>query len=64
MFEHMSEDMDINCGPVVDGETTIPEMGEEIFSVILDIASGRQSKSEALGFGSDEFVPWHIGAVM
>ena len=64
MFEHMSEDMDINCGPVVDGEATIAEMGEQIFNVILDIASGRQSKSEALGFGSDEFVPWQIGAVM
>ena len=64
MFEHMSEDMDINCGPVVDGETTIPEMGEQIFDVILDIASGRQSKSESLGFGGDEFVPWQIGAVM
>ena len=56
--------MDINCGPVVDGEATIAEMGEQIFNVILDIASGRQSKSEALGFGSDEFVPWQIGAVM
>ena len=64
MFKHMSEDMDINCGPVVDGEATISEMGAEIFNVILDIASGRQSKSEALGFGSDEFVPWQIGAVM
>ena len=64
MFEHMSEDMDINCGPVVDGVTTIPEMGEQIFDVILDIASGRQSKSESLGFGGDEFVPWQIGAVM
>ena len=64
MFEHMSEDMDINCGPVVDGVSTVPEMGEEIFNEILDIASGRPSKSEALGFGSDEFVPWQIGAVM
>ena len=64
MYKHMSEDMDINCGLVVDGEKNVPEMGQEIFDVILKIASGEQSKSEALGFGGDEFVPWQIGAIM
>ena len=64
IYEHMSEDMDINCGLVVDGEATVQEMGQKIFDVILSIASGEQSKSEALGFGGDEFVPWQIGAVM
>ena len=64
IYEHMSEDMDINCGLVVDGEATVQEMGQKIFDVILRIASGEQSKSEALGFGGDEFVPWQIGAVM
>ena len=38
--------------------------GEEILDYLLDIASGRQSKSEALGYGGAEFVPWLIGAVM
>ena len=64
IYEHMSEDMDIDCGLVVDGEATVQEMGQKIFDVILSIASGEQSKSEALGFGGDEFVPWQIGAVM
>lgn len=64
MYEHMSEDMDINCGLVIDGEASVQEMGENIFDVILKIASGEQSKSESLGFGGDEFVPWQIGAVM
>ena len=64
MYEHMSEDMDINCGLVVDGEASVQEMGQKIFDVILKIASGKQSKSESLGFGGDEFVPWQIGAVM
>ena len=64
MYKHMSEDMDINCGLVVDGEKNVPEMGQEIFDVILKIASGKQSRSEALGVGGDEFVPWQIGAVM
>ena len=64
MYQRMSEDMDINCGPVVDGELTIEEMGQQVFAKILATASGEPTKSEALGFGDDEFVPWIIGATM
>ncbi len=64
MYARMDEDMDINCGQVMDGSVTIPEMGERIFERVLEVASGSQTKSEALGFGDDEFIPWQIGAVM
>ena len=64
MYNRLVEDMDINCGLVVDGETDIAGMGERIFELILKTASGQASKSEALGFGDEEFVPWQIGAVM
>ena len=64
MYQHMKGDMDINCGRVIDGKATIREMGEEIFRAILEVASGKRVKSEVLGFGDNEFVPWHIGAVM
>jgi altronate hydrolase len=64
MFQRMDEDMDINCGVVVDDGVSIPEMGERILTRILEVASGSPTKSEALGFGDDEFVPWQIGAVM
>ena len=64
MYETMVEDMDINCGDIVDGTATIEEKGREIFDLILDVASGKQSKSEALGLGDNEFVPWQVGAVM
>ena len=64
VYTAMTEDMDINCGVVVDGEASVPEMGQRIFDTILKTASGAQTKSEALGFGEDEFAPWHIGAVM
>lgn len=64
MYRRMDEDMDINCGQVMDGDATIAEMGEQIFNRILEVASGSQTKSEALGFGDDEFIPWQIGAVM
>ena len=64
MYRHMLDDMDINCGLIIDGKVSIQEMGQKIFQFILDVASGRQVKSELLGFGDNEFVPWHIGAVM
>ncbi len=64
MYERMAGDMDVNCGLVIDGEASVEEMGERIFSMILDIASGDKTKSELLGFGDEEFVPWQIGAVM
>ncbi|MCA0920857.1 UxaA family hydrolase [Pseudooceanicola nanhaiensis] len=61
MFTKMVEDMDINCGEIVDGTKTLDEMGEDIFQHILRIASGEKSKSEALGVGEEEFAPWPIG---
>jgi len=64
MFKRMEEDMDINCGDIVDRGAGIQEKGEEIFRLVLEVASGRKSKSEALGFGDNEFVPWQIGATM
>jgi altronate hydrolase len=64
LYASMEEDMDINCGDIVDGDATIESKGEEIFRRILDIASGERSKSELLGLGDNEFVPWQIGATM
>lgn len=64
MFNHMQGDMDINAGRVVKGEVTIQEMGRSIYEMIIDTASGRQTKSEMQGIGDFEFVPWHIGAVL
>jgi altronate hydrolase len=64
LFRRMEDDMDIDCGPIADGEATVAEMGERIFKLVLDTASGAQTKSEILGFGEDEFTPWVLGAVM
>jgi altronate hydrolase len=63
MYKRMVEDMDINCGDVLDG-VTIEEKGREIFERILAVASGERSKSESLGYGEAEFAPWQIGATM
>ena len=64
MYNAMSEDMDINAGQIADGDATIEQVGEEIFDYMLDVASGKKSKSEELGFGDNEFIPWQVGAVM
>ncbi|MGA8403133.1 MAG: altronate dehydratase family protein [Stellaceae bacterium] len=64
LFRRMEDDMDIDCGPIADGEASVAEMGERIFKLVLDTASGKQTKSEILGFGEDEFTPWVLGAVM
>jgi altronate hydrolase len=64
LYERMTEDMDINCGDIVDGTVTVEQKGREIFEMILRVASGTPSKSEALGIGQEEFVPWYLGAVM
>ncbi len=64
LYATMEEDMDINCGDIVDGDATIESKGEEIFRKMLAVASGERSKSELLGLGDNEFVPWQIGATM
>jgi len=64
MYRALEEDMDINCGAIIDGEATVEETGEVIFRRILETASGKRTRSEAFGFGDNEFVPWHLGPVL
>jgi altronate hydrolase len=64
LYERMSEDMDFDCGPVIEGGPGVTELGEALFEEILEVASGRHTKSEEFGFGDEEFVPWQLGAVL
>lgn len=64
MFHALDEDMDLNCGDIVDGGMSIARKGEQILAEVIAVASGKPSKSEALGLGDNEFVPWQIGATM
>lgn len=61
MFRRLEEDMDINCGEILDGTASMPEMAQRIFQLLLETASGKPTKSELLGLGDNEFVPWQIG---
>ncbi|MEI9988743.1 MAG: altronate dehydratase family protein [Rhizomicrobium sp.] len=64
IYERMKEDIDIDCGAIARGAATVEEKGAEILDLLLAVASGTKSKSEELGYGGAEFVPWQIGAVM
>ncbi|RTL68649.1 MAG: altronate dehydratase [Hyphomicrobiales bacterium] len=63
IYRRMIDDMDINCGDIVDG-VPIEQKGQEIFDALLRVASGERTKSEQLGYGDAEYVPWQIGATM
>jgi altronate hydrolase len=64
LWQKQEDDIDINCGDVIDGSSSIDAMGERIFRLMLETASGRKTKSEVHGYGQNEFVPWSLGAVM
>jgi len=64
MYRRMEEDMDINCGEVLDENLSIDDMGARIFDKVVRTASGELTKSEELGIGDNEFIPWQIGATM
>jgi altronate hydrolase len=63
VYRHMEEDMDLDCGVVLDG-VPLEAMGRQIFEEILAVASGKKTKSELAGVGEEEFAPWTIGPVM
>ncbi len=64
LWNKQQEDIDIDCGGIVEGLESVEEAGERIFRLMLDTASGRATKSEVHGYGQNEFVPWQLGAVM
>ncbi|MHB8493891.1 MAG: UxaA family hydrolase [Casimicrobiaceae bacterium] len=64
LWVRQEEDIDLNCGAIVDGDATVAQTGERLFGLILETASGTRTKSERHGYGQSEFVPWYLGAVM
>src|SRR5438552_3858627 len=63
MYRHMEDDMDINCGVILEG-TPLEAVGRQIFEEVVAVASSKKSKSELSGVGEEEFAPWMIGPVM
>jgi altronate hydrolase len=63
MYERMIDDMDLNAGTILEGRT-VEAVGREVFEEILAVASGKKTKSEQLGIGDEEFMPWTPGPVL
>jgi altronate hydrolase len=64
LWVRQEEDIDLNCGEIVDGTASVAEVGERLFAMMLATASGTRTKRELHGYGQNEFVPWYVGAVM
>jgi altronate hydrolase len=63
LYERMSDEMDFDAGVVLNG-ASIEEVGDRLFDLVLEVASGRRTQSERLDLGDDEFAPWTIGPVL
>jgi altronate hydrolase len=63
LFDHMREEMDLDAGSVLAGRS-IPDVGSELYEMVLRVASGESTKSEQQGLGDDEFAPWIVGPVL
>jgi altronate hydrolase len=63
MFRHMEDDMDLDCGVILDG-VPLETVGRQIFEEVVAVASGKKTKSELAGVGEEEFAPWIMGPVM
>lgn len=63
LWDRQQEDIDLNCGSILTGLRSIEQMGEELFMLMLDTASGTPTRSEIHGYGQNEFVPWQLGTV-
>lgn len=63
LFDAMPDDLDLDCGPVLDGQQRVEALGREVFDRWLAHASGQPTCSEVLGVGEDEFVPWPVGVL-
>jgi len=57
-YEKMKDNMDVNAGTILEGKETIEEVGVRIFKELLEVASGKKTKSEVLGH--KEFIIFRI----
>jgi len=60
LAQRMPDIIDIDTGPVISGERTIEEMGEEILDFIIEIASGT-ARTKADLLNQNDFIPWKRG---
>lgn len=60
LAKKMHDIIDIDCGPIISGEKTIEEMGEDILDYCIKAASG-EIIPKAVQLNQDDFIPWKRG---
>jgi len=60
LTKRMNDIIDIDCGPIVEGDKTIEQMGEEILEYCIKAASG-EVVPKAVQLNQDDFIPWKRG---
>lgn len=60
LTKRMADIIDIDCGPVIEGEKTIQQMGETILEYCIKAASG-EVVPKAVQLNQDDFIPWKRG---
>ena len=63
LCRQMPHDIDFDAGRLLSGTSMAP-LATELFDLVVAVASGRQTKSEAQGIGEAEFSPWHLGETL
>jgi altronate hydrolase len=63
MYHHMEDDMDYNAGQILEG-VPMEQAASELLDLVIAVASGQPSKSEAQGVGESEFNPWNLGGTL
>ena len=61
-YRRMTDNMDVNAGRIADGDATVDQVGQEIFDMVMRVASGEVTCAERLGH--KEFVPWKLGPTL
>jgi altronate hydrolase len=60
LAQKLPEIIDIDCGPIISGEKTVEQMGEEVLEYIIQLASG-EINTKAMDLGQDDFMFWRRG---
>lgn len=60
LASRMADIIDIDCGPIISGEKTIEQMGEDILEYCIKAASG-EVIPKAVQLNQDDFIPWKRG---
>jgi altronate hydrolase len=60
LASRLSDIIDFDAGPIVTGERSIEELGDELLELVVAVASG-ETRPRAVGLGQNDFIPWKRG---